>query len=108
MTVSVEILSVHYKKLNRKCAYEHLGKCDGEVSIIRISVGTDGQLYVSTMCNRHAEGEKRSIIADGFVPQGQTSIAGAFSDAVLMNPKIGDLIAASIDELGKQTRDNED
>lgn len=81
--LEVKAYKLDYKKLNKKCAY-----CDAAATMIRITTLTDGTLRVSTMCDTHAEGEKQRAFIDGFKMAGESSIAGAFTDATLIDENV--------------------
>lgn len=81
--LEVKAYKIDYKKLNKKCAY-----CDAAATMIRITTLTDGTLRVSTMCDFHAEGEKKRAFLDGFKMAGESSIAGAVTDATLIDEDV--------------------
>lgn len=86
-THEVRVFSVHYVKLNMTCAYVGMdGGCDGDVSIIRTTQLTDGTLRIATMCDKHHRREKAAQIDAGFIMAGTSSIPGAITDAVLIDP----------------------
>ncbi len=72
-----------YRRLNPQCAY-----CEEAATVIRVTLTMHGSAIVSTLCDKDAEGEKQQAIADGFVMVGETSVAGVFSDASLVDPKV--------------------
>lgn len=53
-------LRIDYRKINPKCYI-----CDGPSTVIRITQATDGELYVSTLCDEHAKGEQEHVDAEG-------------------------------------------
>jgi len=104
--IKVKCVSLHYKKINPVCAYEGKdGGCSGPVEYFGISVLTDGTVRARTMCEKHMIGEKDHAISEGMEMAGETSVAGATSDAMLVDPKvIGELAEA----LGLEAEDLED
>lgn len=95
--IEVKVVTLHYRKLNPVCAY--LGKddgCDGEADVVRISALTDGTVAVSTMCEYHSIKEKDHALAEGLKCVGQTSVAGLYSDAMLIDPAVAQEVAEGI------------
>lgn len=76
-------IQVEYRKLNPICAY-----CHDKATAIRVTITKHGSVIVSTLCEKDAEGEKKQAIKDGFIFNGQTSIAGMVSDSSLIDPSV--------------------
>ena len=51
-----EVARVDYRRINPKCYV-----CDGSSTVVRITAATDGELYVSTLCEQHAVGEQKYL-----------------------------------------------
>lgn len=95
--IEAKAVSVHYVKKDPVCAYKEVdGGCDGEADIIRVTLLTDGSTHVSLMCNRHHIGEKETCISDGMVLAGQSSVAGAFTDALLIDEAVAMEVAQAV------------
>lgn len=82
MTIEMKAIRIDYRKLVTTCAY-----CPLPSTIVRITQTNTGDLMVSTLCDTHHLGEKQHAIDEGMVFMGETSMAGAYTDAVLIDPE---------------------
>jgi hypothetical protein len=55
------IRRVAYRNLNPRCAY-----CGAPSSALRVSVADDDQIYVASLCDADAHGERLHTLAQGF------------------------------------------
>jgi hypothetical protein len=55
-TDQVTPLRIDYHKINPHCYV-----CGEDSEVVRITAGSDGELYVATLCEKHARGEQEHI-----------------------------------------------
>ena len=105
--IESKAFQIKYLKLNPVCAYKNKDDwCDGKVEIIRVTQMTDGEILVSTMCERHSILEKETAKANGFEPNGMTSIEGMVSDGSLINKENLEWAEKKVVEKVKERKDD--
>lgn len=77
-----KVYRLDYRNLNRVCTY-----CTKPSTVIKVITTTTGDILVGTLCELHAKGEQEHFRKnDGLVMAGQSKVAGARTDATLIDP----------------------
>ncbi len=97
---TVIALRVDYRKINPKCYV-----CGGESKVVRCTQATDGEVYISTLCEKHARGEQEHLVTDGEMENVEgtgTFVNMAFCEKLAESGAIEELGAAAEEELARQ------
>lgn len=94
-------LRIDYKKINPKCYI-----CGGKSTVVRFTQATDGEIYVSALCDEHTKGEQQHLVDDGELQPVEGT--GTFINTVLYEKLEGSSAMEELREVMEEATEGKD